>query len=97
MHSRVVTLQVQMGKMDELSSIFQNEIVPIVKPVAGFLSLTLLIDRKTYKAMMISVWETEAAMKATETSGFFQTQMQKFSSTIMGMPVREAFEVGAQS
>ena len=36
-------------------------------------------------------------MKASEISGFFQTQLQKFSAIIVGQPQREAYEVGAQS
>ena len=97
MYARVVTLEVQSGKMDTLNAIFQDDVVPAVKQVAGFRSLTLLEDRKAGKAMMISVWESEAAMKASESSGFFQAQMQKFSASTIGSPVREAYEVGAQS
>jgi quinol monooxygenase YgiN len=97
MHARVVTLQVQPGKMDELNAIFQDDVVPAVRQVAGFRSLTLLEDRKTSRAMMFSVWETETAMKASENSGFFQAQLQKFSAMIVGAPTREAYEVGAQS
>jgi len=97
MYARVVTLQVQPGKLDTLNMIFQDEVVPAVKQVAGFKSLTLLEDRKTNKAMMFSVWESESAMKASEISGFFQTQLQKFSAIIVGQPQREAYEVGAQS
>jgi quinol monooxygenase YgiN len=97
MHARVATLQVQPGKMDELNAIFQDDVVPTVKQVAGFRSLTLLVDRKTSRAMMISVWETEAALKETEVNGFFQAQMLKFAPTIIGAPIREAYEVGAQS
>ena len=97
MHARVVTLQVQPGKMDALNTIFQDEVVPAVRQVAGFKSLTLLEDRKTNKAMMFSVWESESAMKASEISGFFQAQLQKFSAIIVGQPQREAYEVGAQS
>ena len=97
MHARVVTLQVQPGKMDELNAIFQNDVVPLVRQVAGFRSLTLLEDRKSSRAMMFSVWETEAAMKDSEATGFFQAQLQKFSAMIVGAPTREAYEVGAQS
>jgi quinol monooxygenase YgiN len=97
MHARVVTLQVQPGKMDELNAIFQEDVVPLVRQVAGFRSLTLLEDRKTSRAIMFSVWESEAAMKASEANGFFQAQLQKFSAMIVGAPTREAYEVGAQS
>ena len=97
MHARIVTLQVQPGQMDDLNAIFQDEVVPEVRQVAGFKSLTLLEDRKASKAMMISVWESEADMKASETSGFFQAQLQKFSAITVGSPLREAYEVGAQS
>ena len=97
MYARVVTLQVQPGQMDELNAIFQNEVLPAVKQIAGFRSLTLLEDRKTSRAMMFSVWETEADMQASETSGFFQAQLQKFSSILSARPLHEAYEVGAQS
>ena len=97
MHARVVTLQVLPDKMDEVNALFQNEVVPGVRQLPGFMSLTLLEDRKARRALMISVWATEQALKDSEGPGFFQTHIQKFTPMLEAPPYREIFEVGAQS
>ncbi len=97
MYTRVLTLQVQAGKLDELKDIFENAVVPEVKKAEGFVSLTLLENRKMNKALMMSTWASEATMGASDKSGLLQAAIAKFSACLTAPPVREVYEVSAQS
>ncbi len=69
--------------------------VPAAEKQKGFRGGYLLTDRATGKGISISLWETEADMKASETSGYLQEQIAKFGGLFAGPPIREAFEVSA--
>jgi len=97
MFSRVMTGLVKPGKMDELVNIYRDSVAPAAKEQKGFKNAILLTDPDTGKYISISVWETEADMKAGEASGYLQEQVAKAGPTLAGPPVREAFEVSVYS
>ena len=97
MHARIVTVQVQLDKLDEAIGIFQNSVIPAAQQQPGFISLLLLTDRSTGKGMSVGLWESEADLKANEASGYFQEQLAKLGGVFAGPPAREAYEVSAHS
>ena len=96
MHARVVTVQIQPGKMDEALRIYRDSVMPAAKGQKGFKGGLLLVDNNSGKAISITTWNTEADMQASEASGYFREQIAKFGSVFAVPPVREAFEVGIQ-
>jgi heme-degrading monooxygenase HmoA len=96
MHARVVTTQLQPGKTDEAIRVYRDSVVPAARKQKGFKGGLLLTDRATGKGISIALWETEADMKATETSGYLQEQIAKFGALFAAPPVRETFEVTVQ-
>lgn len=94
---RVVTIQIQPGKTDEATRIFQDSVVPAAKQQKGFKSLVLLTDPATGKGMSFSLWETEADLKASEESGYFREQLAKFGEVLGAPPVREFYQVSVQT
>ncbi len=98
MHARVVTVQLQSGMTDRAIAIFRESVVPAAQGQHGFKGLQLLTDRNTGKALVISLWETDADLTASETSGYYQTQVIKFAGVgiFAGPPVRETYEVNVQ-
>ena len=96
MHARLVTVQVQPGKVDEAISIYRDSVMPAAKQQKGFKGATLLTDRNTGKGVSVTLWETEADMKTTEASGWWQEQIAKFAAVLAMPPVREQFEVSVQ-
>ncbi len=96
MHARVVSTQVQPGKTDEAVRIYRESVTPVARRQEGYIGGILLTDRATGKALSISFWDSEAAMKESETSGFLQQQIGKFTDIIDGTPTRETFEVSVQ-
>jgi quinol monooxygenase YgiN len=69
MHARVVTNQIQAGKMDEWLALMRDSVVPSLKEQNGFLGFVALVDRQHDKSIGYSIWADEAALAASETSG----------------------------
>jgi len=96
MHARVVTVQVQPGKIDEAIRIYRDSVVPAAKQQKGFKGATLLTDSNTSKGISVTLWETEGDLNAGEASGYYQEQIAKFGGVFAMTPVREQFEVSVQ-
>lgn len=96
MYARVVCTQVQPGQTDEAIRIYRESVTPVARLQKGYRGGILLTDRATGKGISISFWESEAALKESETSGYLHQQIGKFTGIIAGPPTREMFEVSVQ-
>ena len=92
MHARVVTNQIQPGKMDEWVTLVRDSIVPALRQEKGFKGFVILTARDTGKSVGVSLWETEADRKASESGGSFQEQISKLKGVLDMPPVREIYE-----
>jgi len=97
MHARTGSSQMKPGKMDEAIGVYRDSVVPILKAQKGFKALYWLGDRNTDKYLVITLWETEADMTATETSGLLQEVIAKFSPFVASPPAIEHYEVTLQA
>jgi hypothetical protein len=68
MYARVVTVQVQPGKMDEFWRRIR-EGTPAVQARRGFHEARFLTDAHTGTVLGVTVWETEADAKAAPVGG----------------------------
>ena len=93
MHARVVTSQLQPGKKEEWIAIIRDSIVPALRQQQGFKGFVTLADTNSDKSIAYSMWETEADLKASETSGFYQEQVAKLRVVLATPPVREIYEL----
>ncbi|MCL4862471.1 MAG: antibiotic biosynthesis monooxygenase [Caldilineaceae bacterium] len=93
MHARVVTSQLQPGKKEEWIGICRDSIVPALQQQPGYKGFVMLADTASDKCIAYSMWETEADLKASETSGFYQEQVAKLSAVLAAPPLREIFEL----
>jgi len=93
MHARVVTSQLQPGKKDEWISICRDSIVPALRQQKGFKGFVMLADTNSDNSIAYSMWETEADLKASETSGFYQEQVAKLKAVLATPPIREIYEL----
>ena len=96
MYARVVTVQIQPGKMDEGTDIYRDSVVPAAQQQKGFKGGFLFSDPNTGKGVSIALWETEDDMKASETSGYLQEQILKFAAVLAAPPTTEHYEVAIQ-
>ena len=63
-----------------------------MKQQQGFKGVLTLLDRQTGKATSITLWETEADLKAGESNGYYQQQVSKLASFVAAPPARETYE-----
>jgi quinol monooxygenase YgiN len=93
MHARVVSNQIQPGKMDEWLAIIGESIVPALKGQDGFQGFVALSDREHGKSIGYSMWTSAADLAASETSGNYQQQIAKLGGVLAAPPAREVCEV----
>jgi len=93
MHARLLIIQLKVEQIDEASMLFEESVIPLCKDKKGYKGAYFLTDRKTGKCIMMTQWESEEDMLATEQSRFFQEQVIKFMSFFKSDPIREAYEV----
>jgi heme-degrading monooxygenase HmoA len=93
MYTRLVIVQVKPDKLDELVRIYSESIVPAAKAQKGCQGVYLLLDRNTGKGISEVMWDTEADMKAGETSGYLREQIAKAAPTFTAPPTTEHYEV----
>ncbi len=96
MFARVTFTAVQPSKFDEAVKLNRDSIMPAAKKLKGFKAFYGLTNRDTGKGITISMWETEADMKAAESSGFYREQLAKAAPLLAGPATMEHYEVTAQ-
>jgi heme-degrading monooxygenase HmoA len=96
MEARVITAQIEPGKIDEAIGIYRDSVVPAVKEKQGFKGAFLLTDPNSDRGISVTLWETEADMKAGETSNYLREQIAKFATVLLGPPVVEHYDVSVQ-
>jgi heme-degrading monooxygenase HmoA len=81
------------GKMDEAIAMYQESILPRLTAQKGFKGLYWLTDRATDNYTVVTLWDSEPDMKATETSGLLQEVIAKFATFVATPPVIQHYEV----
>lgn len=66
MFARVNRFQDQPDHLDEADRIAEQEVVPQLHHVPGFLGLLSLADRGSGESLAITFWESEDALRASE-------------------------------
>ncbi len=90
MHARLTTRQIEPDRIDEAIGIYRDTVVPAVSQQPGSKGGLVMTDRGTGKVMSISLWETEAELRAYEPSSATDALSE-------GAPVREVYEVGVEA
>lgn len=91
--ARFVTLHSQPDQIEEVITIFRDSILPITKAQPGFQGARLLTDRSSGKTVLVTLWQSEAEMLATEENGFLRQQLAKFTHLLTVPLQRETFEL----
>ena len=91
MHIRLVTVQVQLGKIDEAIALY-SRLESEWKQQKGFLSAHLGVNRTTGKGFSATVWETLEDLQETEASGWYQDALARFGSMFTAPPELDIYE-----
>lgn len=97
MYARVTKTMEKPGSAAEDARIFNESVLPGLREQKGFKGVLNLAESETGKGMVITLWETKEDMIASEESGFYQEQAEKFAEITVGAPEREYYEVENQS
>jgi hypothetical protein len=93
MHARFTTVVIKPEKIDEIISFIRDYDAAATKQQKGCKGLLYLLKRNTGKAIGISIWDTEADMIGSETSGFYDEQASKVEHLFAGPLTMEHYEV----
>ena len=93
MHARVVTAQFQPGKADEAIQVYRETVLPQTRQQPGARQVIVLADRDTDRCVVVTLWDSEEALIASETSGQYQQQVAKFGGLFAAPPLRQTYEV----
>jgi quinol monooxygenase YgiN len=93
MEARVITVLIDVYRVDKAIKIYEESVAPAVKQREGGIGAILLGDRSTGRGISISLWEDRESLIKAQESGFMQEQIRKFSSMLIGTPDVERLEV----
>ena len=96
MYARIVTVQVQLDKAEQAIALFRDSVVPANRQQKGFIGIRLFVDRQTGKGVVVSRWQSEADVLASEANGFFQEQNARVILFLTAPPTREIFEIAVE-
>lgn len=97
MHARTVKFNVSPGKAEEGIKLFQDSVLPAAAKQPGFRGGMMLVDRTDNSALSITLWDSEAELMRSETSGYYAEQIEKIKPLLSSPPERKVYEVGPQS
>jgi heme-degrading monooxygenase HmoA len=66
MHARASTITGAPGQADEERRLFESELLPQLEQVDGFKGVLALADNSSGKSLVVTIWESEQAMQASE-------------------------------
>jgi heme-degrading monooxygenase HmoA len=92
--ARSVRFDIATNKNDEFHTLFQNEVLPILKKQDGFKDELLLV--KDQHVLAISVWDDMDSARRYETTAYPQLD-RKLRPIMSGSPTVETFKYDALS
>jgi heme-degrading monooxygenase HmoA len=96
MFARVTTTKGSPDKVDESIRHVREETLPAAKKLGGFKGMYLLVDRKTGNDLAITLWETEADLKAsTEAANRLRAQATQAAGATQP-PKVDIYEIAIQ-
>jgi len=92
MYSRVTLLEIDTVRidLDDAVARFREEVIPGLKQQAGYEGC-LVLTTPEGKAILITLWETEEAVKAA--AGFAAGELERFMLLFKSPPGREHYQV----
>jgi heme-degrading monooxygenase HmoA len=91
-YARVVTVRFPVEMRAEVVRVAQG-LTPVLSKQRGFNGLQLLTDPNAGEGIIITLWETEEAAKASEASSSYIGQMSMMSSFLYGRLTLKTYEL----
>ena len=93
MFVQVSLIEVHPGKIEQIKTIFQESVLPLIEKQEGFVKFNLYTNEKDNSIIVNSFWDTEHNIEVVFKSGIYQEQVAKFENLFASPPIRNVFEV----
>lgn len=94
MHARVTFGKVAEDKVEEATNTYRESVVPAAREQEGFRGAYLMGDPgKNGKFLSITLWESEEALRAGESNGYYLEQIGKVALLFTEQARVEHYEV----
>ena len=93
MYARLTRIQVDVGRVEHVTRLYERTIVPAAKAQHGFRGTYLLVNRGTGEGVAVTLWVSEEDALANERSGYYGEQIDRVKPYLVAPPVREGYEV----
>src|SRR2546422_11063029 len=93
MHGRVTKFEGSPDHLDAAIKLVKETVIPSAKKLAGFKGGYWLVDRASGKGFSVTLFESEAALKASEDAA---AQLRAHASSLTKITGVERYEVVAQ-
>jgi quinol monooxygenase YgiN len=93
MHARITTAWIRPGRLEEAARLVREAVRPMARAQPGCQGLLHLADPANGRLLVLTLWDTEAAMEAGETAGYNKTKVATLRPVLRGRPTRETFVV----
>ena len=98
MYVRAANVSIRPGKMQEVIDLHNDALIPAAKAQKGWRGSYLMTDSEGGKILSITVWESEAAMLASESGGgYLKEQVARFDSVFAEPPNFSHYELSAEA
>lgn len=95
MYARMMQALIKPDMLDTAAAISRDGVLPAAHQQPGFKGLIVLTDPATAKMVTITLWTTEAMMRAGEASDYLEQQLARMESALAAPPTQEALAVRA--
>jgi hypothetical protein len=96
MFGRHVTMKLKVNSAGELTRIYENKIIPLLRKQEGFRDESLFVAPGGSQAIATSSWDRKDDAKAFHTAGYPEL-LKVLSNVVEGTPIIESFEFAESS
>jgi heme-degrading monooxygenase HmoA len=96
MHARASRIRIPSERLDEAARVIESEAIPAVRGLGGFRHGYWLADRAGGRMLVVTLWESEQALRASEQQAnqLRSAITQRYGATVEGT---DEYEVLAQA
>jgi hypothetical protein len=91
MFGQHVTMKLKANSAGELTRIYENKIIPLLRKQKGFRDESLFVAQEGSKAIATSSWDTKEDAKVYHIIGYPEG-LKALSGVVEGTPIVESFE-----
>ena len=93
MHARKGTLYPRSGRFDHVLQLLRDTVILAAQREPGFNGMLIMSNRQADKIVVITLWQSEADMLASEAGEYLQEQVSRLITHLRRPPEFEHYEI----